>query len=58
VFLVRLTAAEIARLQQDGVTQAGYVARRWWTLADIERTGETIWPDALPAILRRAAAGS
>jgi 8-oxo-dGTP pyrophosphatase MutT (NUDIX family) len=55
-FLVRLSAAELARLSTDAMEQAGYPVHRWWPLDELERCTEPVWPQELPAILRQALA--
>jgi 8-oxo-dGTP diphosphatase len=53
-FLVCVSAATISL---DGLTpleQSVYRAHRWWTLAELESTSETVFPENLPAIMRRA----
>ena len=57
VFLIRVTGAEVACLRPDAVAQAGYGGYRWWTAEQLaECTHETIWPEELPTIVRRALA--
>ncbi len=34
----------------------GIAAWRWWTLAELDATTETIWPDGLAAMIRHAVA--
>jgi ADP-ribose pyrophosphatase YjhB (NUDIX family) len=58
MFVVRLAGPEIARLDPGAVERAGYRGYRRWALDDLERTDETIWPDELPGIVRRAMAVS
>lgn len=56
--LVRLTAAEAACLSAQAVAEAGYAAHRWWTVDEIETTIETVQPDDLAVVVRRAAAAT
>ena len=58
LFLVRITAAEAACLSTRAVAEAGYVAHRWWTVDEIATTTETVQPDDLAVIVRRAAAAT
>jgi 8-oxo-dGTP pyrophosphatase MutT (NUDIX family) len=58
VFLTRLTASDVASLRPDAVKESGYQEHRWWTLDELDRTDETIRPEALPTIVRRVLAGS
>ena len=53
-FLVCLTASQAASLSTRAVVEAGYDAHRWWTLVEIETTPETVRPDDLATIVRRA----
>ncbi len=32
----------------------GIAAWRWWTLAELDATGETIWPTGLAGLIRNA----
>ena len=52
-FLVRLTADETARLDPAAMARSGYATHRWWTLDGLDDAAEAIWPEELPAIVRR-----
>ena len=51
-----LTAAEAACLSTQAVAEAGYFAHRWRTFDEVATTTETVQPDDLAVIVRRAAA--
>jgi ADP-ribose pyrophosphatase YjhB (NUDIX family) len=51
VALVAIPGREVADV--DGMHQAdGIAAWRWWSLAEIDSTTETIWPAGLSTIIR------
>lgn len=50
-FLVRLTAEDVAQLDPELVEQAGYSLHHWWSLPELEQTGEDI-PRDLATIAR------
>jgi 8-oxo-dGTP pyrophosphatase MutT (NUDIX family) len=52
LFLVQVSAPQLSR---DGWTPheiAVMADHRWWSMEELEQTGDTVWPDNLPAILR------
>jgi 8-oxo-dGTP pyrophosphatase MutT (NUDIX family) len=55
LYLVR---TDDAALSKDGWTELEHAVmaeHRWWSVADLEATAETVYPDDLAEILRRAA---
>jgi 8-oxo-dGTP pyrophosphatase MutT (NUDIX family) len=45
----RRTLGEVAAMH----TTDGIAAARWWTLAELDATAEKVWPDGLPALVKR-----
>jgi hypothetical protein len=48
--------AEHTNLSRDGWTPEEHevmVDHRWWSMAELAQTSETVWPDNLPDILSR-----
>jgi len=50
VSLERRPLGDVAAMHvHDGIS-----AHRWWTLAELESTDESVWPAELPALIRAA----
>ena len=58
IFLARTSPAGREIRGVDAMHESdGIAAWRWWSLAELESTGEVVWPAELPALLRAALAG-
>jgi 8-oxo-dGTP pyrophosphatase MutT (NUDIX family) len=51
-FLHRLGGSELSEDSQDARMQEGIVDVRWWTIEDLERAEETIYPESLALLLK------
>ena len=56
-YLVRVVRYELT--PERGVeTEEGMHEHRWWTVAELERTHEELWPEELPELVRAASRAS
>jgi 8-oxo-dGTP pyrophosphatase MutT (NUDIX family) len=53
LFLGRVASAEISVDGLDAAEQRTYLGHRWWTAEELERSGETYFPQELPEIVTR-----
>lgn len=52
-FVARVSVEARPVADVDGMHASdGIIGYRWWTLAELESTAETVWPVGLPAVLR------
>lgn len=51
-FLYRTTSVEVSLDGQDEIERASIVGFRWWSVAELEETTESIYPEELPQLLR------
>lgn len=51
-FAFEVDTAGFDQIERDSID-----AHRWWSVADLERTGERFYPTELPALLRRILGG-
>jgi len=56
-FALRTTATAITRTGWTALERELMTSHRWWSLDDLSRTSETVFPEDLAAILRAAAVG-
>jgi 8-oxo-dGTP pyrophosphatase MutT (NUDIX family) len=56
-FLLRVPTWEVDTSGFDEVERGSIDGHRWWAVDELERTSERIYPDDLPAVLRRALGG-
>ncbi len=57
-FALRVDSTDV---QTDGLEDeeaAVIIGHRWWTIAELEATGESFFPARLPALLRQLTAGT
>jgi 8-oxo-dGTP diphosphatase len=55
-FLARVPSGDITLDGFQAIEQETYRAHRWWTLPDLESTGEMVFPESLAEVVRRAIA--
>lgn len=56
-FLVRVPAWEVDTSGFDEIERNSIDGHRWWTLPELTATSDRIYPEDLPAVLRRALSG-
>ncbi len=56
-FLLRVGAPEVSLVGLEDEEAAVVDGYRWWTVAELESTGEQFYPAELPALMRRHGAG-
>lgn len=56
-FLLRVAGWQVDTTGFEQVERDTIDEHRWWTVAELERTAELIFPTDLPAVLRRALRG-
>lgn len=57
-FLARVESIEVSLAGQTDVEKRGYRAHRWWSLEELDRTEEVVFPPGLVTIVRGALGGS
>jgi 8-oxo-dGTP diphosphatase len=53
-FLIRAAAGRVSREGWTAEEAEVMVDHRWWSVEDLARTSETVWPDNLVAVLGQA----
>jgi 8-oxo-dGTP pyrophosphatase MutT (NUDIX family) len=56
-FVARVASWEVDRSGFDEIERATIDATAWWTIDELERTGERFYPSSLPALLRSVSHG-
>lgn len=52
LYLVRAGSTELSRSAWTEAEHDVIAEHRWWTVAELEATGDTVYPEDLPALLR------
>ncbi|MER6943890.1 NUDIX domain-containing protein [Nonomuraea sp. NPDC000554] len=57
-YAIRVDDPTVSFANMEGIEQETTLGHRWWSAEDLEATGETYFPENLPAILREITTGA